>query len=763
MRAMFGRSTEFQLPRANPGEEVYILSFVVTKAGWETLQHRLKLSPSNPVRILTRLIYKAAIDPIKQAQAKWHYLEKNHAKVILYRKQRVAVLGSFNLTKPSLGDNVECFSPVDPADYDQLEKEFKRLWGETKENPIAIIRTRDDLAQAMVTALDDGEEEGLGEDARPCEAELTNDRHEPFAFQKPIIQQVMAWLDTPQDFELGRIVKLPTGAGKTLVAAEVIRGLLEKKPQARILWVCHRVELLRQSTAVIRNQINGAIPEAAWFVPKHIQDESTTREPKQFTLSKDCQMVFCTQQMLRYLLSHNRNNRFDLTVVDECHRFHPRSKWYKKLFTYCSDRSIPRLGLTATPLLPEKRRFSEYWAEAMYGEDISKDRLEREGFLSRFNRNLTKHWPTNYAFVIRRPHPTPESSESDLTTRIGEFNNDDVNKEVAKAWLKYQGQRQRILCFAVTTDHADELKGKYFTSDNCVQVVHSKFETTVNRMRLKWFLEPVSESRMLISVLMLTEGIDLPKTDCLFMVRPTFSPELYQQMIGRGLRGPNVEGTEDCAIVDFTSQYVDQNRRVLPFTQVTTNLQSDGTAERDEVASEEDEEPYDPKTVKDLRRAVDDLRNSRNMSIQDACQELAQNLDYAPSTLANYYHTKSDDYLLEPEYEEVGCMDQSGDNIAEAYHSPGRSAPRNHAHDDRTEAQSPLPGYVTSSKLLDLRAYDHQRFEEIASLTNVASNTLRSYCSDRENFKRWKANNTDKMDRVRAVLTEFLAQHNDAA
>ena len=110
--------------------------------------------------------------------------------------QRVAVLGSFNLTKPSLGDNIECFSPVDPADYDQLVKEFNRLWGRTIENTIAIIRTRDDLAQAMATALDRGEEEELGEDAPPCEAELTEGPRPPWDFQKPIIQQVMDWLDT---------------------------------------------------------------------------------------------------------------------------------------------------------------------------------------------------------------------------------------------------------------------------------------------------------------------------------------------------------------------------------------------------------------------------------------------------------------------------------------------------------------------------------------------------------------------------------------
>lgn len=765
---MIAKGAKLPLLLAEPDECVDILSFVVTKAGWEALKNRLKISQSHRVRILTQLIYESAIKPIEQIGSTWHHLPGNHAKVILYRKQKVALLGSFNLTERSLGDNIECFSQVDPADYDRLADEFEKLWGETKQDKNAI-RTRTTIGQAIADTFYDGEEEELDEEAPSCEAELTDGPRDPWPFQEDIIQQLMAWLKAAKDADLGRIVKLPTGAGKTLVAAEVIRRLLEQKPQARILWVCHRVELLRQSWLSIRDQINGAIPKAAWFVPQHIEYESSIRDRKEFRRSKFCQVVFCTQGMLPHLLRYNREDRFDLTVVDECHRFHPRSRWYCKLFKYCSDRSIPRLGLTATPLAPEKRGFGKYWAEAMFGNDVRKEDLIRDGFLSRFNRDLTKRWPTNYTFVISQPYATPERYERDLVTRIKEFNNPKVNREVARAWQQYRGKRQRVLCFAVTIDHANTLKRKFFANDVRVQVAHSELTTQEKRTNLEWFkASDASESRMLISVLMLTEGIDLPKTDCLFMVRPTFSPELYQQMIGRGLRGPEAEGTEDCAVVDFTSQYVDQDRHVLP-DPVTINIKNDGITEIDGPVAEEDEEPDDLdasgkiETVKALRKAVDDLRDKEGKTIHDACEELAQELDYTAHTLVNYYHTKADGYPLGWEDSEADPAEQLDDSSAATDCGSEVNGPRAATHNIVAEGPTGSEGNVTRNKLLDLRADDPQQFEKIASLTNVASSTLRSYCSDQENFRRWKTNNKDKMDQVRVVLAEFLKRDDDAA
>jgi len=730
---MIDNGDKLPFPKAHPRERVDILTFVVTKAGWEALKDRIGISSSNSVRILTRLIHESAIELLDRAGIDWRHLPNNHAKVILYRKQKIAVLGSFNLTEPSLSDNIECLYRIDDAYYERLAGAFEGYWMTAHRDEDAIVPLGM-IAQAMTYTLDDSKEMASDQEAPDYQAKLVEGPLEPWPFQEKIIHHVMTWLGNAPDTSIGRIIKLPTGAGKTLIAGEIIRRLIKQKPQVRILWVCHRVELLRQSWKSIYRQINGSIPETAWFVPQHIKDASVVRDLMEFPNSKSCQMVFCTQGMLPHLLTPNRQNPFDLAIIDECHRFHPQSKTYRTLYKYCRGKTVPRLGLTATPLPQDKLGFGQYWnTEDIFGKEVTTGDLEQKGFLSRLHPKLTRRWKTNHVFAFSK-HVEPQRLEYELVTRIGEFNNDEVNGAVAKAWKEYHDKRQRILCFAVTTKHADTLKKRFFLTDDCVRVVHSQMEYVEVCENLEWFKHTTPEPRMLVSVLMLTEGIDMPKTDCLFMARPTFSPELYQQMIGRGFRGPKADGTEDCAVVDFTSQYVDQNGQVLPFKQVTTNdiEGPHGTA------SQGDEEPDDLdasgkiSTVGDLRKAVDDLVERTSMSRREACEKLAPEMDYSANTLANYYSQKPENYPLGWEDSE-----QLTDDSAAGERCVSRKN-------------------VTTNNLLDLRLADPRRFEEIASLTNVASNTLQSYCSNPEQFERWKDKNKDKMEQVRVILSEYL-------
>lgn len=733
--------TTLQLPRAMRGEPVDILSFVVTGAGWVALQDRIGILPSNPVRILTRLIYPSAVDEMERAGIRWHALERNHAKVILYRDQKVAVLGSANITSSSLASNIESLSGlVKGAEFTFLAEQFDRYWQEAEENGHAqrerdrkaIIQDSNSGWGALANAIAPEEIEGCHQEAWDGCIGLLEDRRPPWPFQEKIIREIKDWLDTRPGRDLGRIVTLPTGAGKTLVAAELIRELLKTKPEARILWVCHRVELLRQSAKAVRSQMNGLVAKTSYFVPEYVCSETGSRNRYEFADSRDRQLVFSTQGMLPHLLRYNRSECFNLVVVDECHRCHPGSKSYRDLYKFCMKFGIPRLGLSATPLDPEKRDFGKYWdTESMFGGGLSWDRLVEQGYLARINLDLTKLWPTGYKFKFCSvQNGTPARREKELLARVNEFNNESVNDHVLRAWAKYRDKRRRILCFAVCIEQVEDLVNRLQRGDQRVRAVHSRLSVEENRRNLEWFRDrDAAEPRMLVSVLIAAEGLDLPATDCLFMVRPTFSPELYKQMIGRGLRGPKAGGTEDCAVVDFTYQFVDSKGQLHQDLQVTSTGELTREKEMALPIAEEDEEADDCdassriSTVADLKKEVAKLQQTEGLSVQQACEELSQELDYSPLTLMNYLYTKPDDYPL-------GWEDPESDETESCVN-------------------------ITRAKLQDLRIWHPQSFARIAKLTTVTPGTLQAYCSDPERFRRWKDLNRDKMSEVRAILAEF--------
>ncbi len=143
---------------------------------------------------------------------------------------------------------------------------------------------------------------------------------------------------------------------------------------------------------------------------------------------------------------------------------------------------------------------------------------------------------------------------------------------IVDRYIEHREKYKPLLVFAIDVQHAIELNGLFkkrgiSNSDFVVsKIVDEKTGATVsvkeNLEKIKQFRR--GELEVLINVEMLTEGVDLPNIQTVFLTRPTTSTILMTQMIGRALRGQRAGGTEKAYVVSFIDNWEDKINWVNP-------------------------------------------------------------------------------------------------------------------------------------------------------------------------------------------------------
>lgn len=377
------KNKPYWFPRPDEGEAVDVLTYVLHGSGWQILCPQLS---GARIRILSRLASESIVEAFRgDDEAELRRIdEPSHAKAVIYRKQRFSIIGSFNVTGAAFTRNIETFIRVDGDAHDILCQQFDCLWreGKSKFPPDERIQT-------------------FEPDPEPLDEPL-----QPLPFQLPVIDEVARFLGARRRAS-GRILKLPTGAGKTLVVAEALRRHLEENPDARVLWVCHSREVLGQSFRRLRAQLRAT--------PRLFRRDFLVRpdmvDPERRCLASEIEslratvdsrrIVFETQQSIPQLLA-SATRPFSVVIVDECHRYHAGAGNYMGLEGHIGAWRARRLGLTATPPAPgTKARFEELWdAEDLIGSGVTRERLQTEGILSRWNEELSQQRPTGLKLQI---------------------------------------------------------------------------------------------------------------------------------------------------------------------------------------------------------------------------------------------------------------------------------------------------------------------------------------------------------------------------
>ena len=344
-------------------------------------------------------------------------------------------------------------------------------------------------------------------------------------YQRKALDDLWAWFKENQTGN--PCLSMPTGSGKSHVIAQMCKEANDKVEGVQILMLTHQKELISQNAEKLK---------AHWFdAPVGIFSSSLgKRQVKQITFAG-------IQSVWRHAEKIGPRR---LVIVDEAHTIsHKDEGIYRKFLTELKDME-PKMrivGLTASPYRLGHGYITE--GDAIFDallEPVQIKELIDAGFLSKLkSKNTAFHLGTEG--VKKRGG---EFIESQLQKAVdSEPNNFSVVNEI----LEHGKDRSSWLIFCTGVDHSYRIRDLLRENGIVCETVTGKTPPKERDQILADFKS--GKIRAVTNANVLTTGFDNPRIDLIALLRPTMSPGLYYQMVGRGLRiDPS---KEDCKILDF--------------------------------------------------------------------------------------------------------------------------------------------------------------------------------------------------------------------
>ena len=474
-----------------------------------------------------------------------------HTKGYIFRRGDIyrIIVGSSNLTANALTRNEEWNTQLisqEQGEYTySLITRFKQLWKDEKCLPYNLVQTDYQIAyeknkhfQTIINASSSEKSlfydipgKNIDEYVAESSAKFYGQKN-ALAILKPNVMQ-SEFIDNMRQLQtLGArraLLISATGTGKTYASAFAVKDFAPR----RLLFIVHREQIAKQALKSYRKVINAGVSMGLL--------SGTTKE-------MDAKYIFSTMQTMSQegIYTQFSPDEFDYIVIDEVHRAGAES--YQRIFNYFKPKMY--LGMTATP-------------DRSDGYDIYKLFDHNIAYEIRLQQALEEDMlcPFHYFGITDIQLEDNLEVEDDKLTNFSRLTSDERVHHIIKeaSFYGFSGNRVKGLIFCSRNEEAEELSKKFneqgFRTINLSgSNSQSQREEAIERL--------VSDERedyleYIFTVDIFNEGVDVPEINQVIMLRPTKSPIVFIQQLGRGLR--QYVDKEYVVILDFIGNYLGNN------------------------------------------------------------------------------------------------------------------------------------------------------------------------------------------------------------
>ena len=385
------------------------------------------------------------------------------------------------------------------------------------------------------------------------------------------------------------MISMPTGSGKTRVAVQaIVDAMREDGFRGGVLWIADRDELCEQAVEAWRQVWSSKGAKSSRLRISRMWGGQPPPQP-----TSDLHIIVATLQTLYAKLSKRRDEYefladFKLVVFDEAHRsIAPTATSVMQEIGLTRWQKIDEpflLGLTATPYRGHdedetkrlaRRYGSKRFDSGAFANDDPKDviqelqdmevlaRADHETIDGGTFRLYEEEIKEMLKFV--RGSGAVEHMRAWLPTSVEDRIASDAErtKRIIKAYQTHIEQDWPTLIFATSVEHAQTVAALLNRRGITSRAISGNTETATRRRVVEEFRN--GDIKALVNYGVFREGFDAPKTRAIIVARPVYSPNLYFQMIGRGLRGPLNGGDDRCLILNVRDN-IENFDRALAFS-----------------------------------------------------------------------------------------------------------------------------------------------------------------------------------------------------